>query len=116
MAVTAPATDAGRDEPAVCGFDSRLLVAHKNGQGGVGGKAVFSGSLRETKHGFAGFGRDAGFRVLRQGDAASVKELDSGGSGMGRNDVSGGHWPRGDARYRDAEAIQIERLGTGDGA
>ena len=81
MVVTAPATGAGRDEPAVCGFDSRLLVAHKNGQGGVGGKAVFSGSLRETKHGLAGFGRDAGFRVLRQDDAASVKELDSGGSG-----------------------------------
>ena len=32
MVVAAPATDAGRDEPAVCVFDSRLLVEHKNGE------------------------------------------------------------------------------------
>jgi hypothetical protein len=82
----------------------------------VDGKVVFSGSLQEAKHGFAGFGLDAGLRVLREDDAASVKELDSGGSGMGRNHVSGGDWPRGDARYRDAGAIQIERLRAGDGA
>jgi hypothetical protein len=104
MLVATP-TDAGRDEPAVCGFDGRLFVEHKNGEGGVGGKAIFPGSLQEAKHGFAGFGLDAGFRVFCQDDAASVKEVDSGGSGMGRNDVSGGDRPRGDAGHRDAGAI-----------
>jgi len=82
----------------------------------VGGKAVLSGSFEETEHGFAGFGLDAGFRIFRQDDAAPVKEVDGGGSGMGGNDVSGGDRPRGDARYRDAGAVQIEWLGARDGA
>jgi hypothetical protein len=114
--IVVAATDTGRDEPAVGGFGGGLFIEHKDRQRGVGGEVVFSGALQEAKHGLAGFGLDAGFGVLRQDDAASVKELDSGGSGIGRNYISGGDGPGGDGGYRDAGAVQIEWLGARDGA
>src|SRR5664279_3058216 len=75
-------------------------------RGGVGWlRRVFSGPLQEAKHGFGGFGLDACLRVLRQDDAASVKEPDSGRGGARSDHVSGGH----EAAHMQAASARIAR-------